>query len=338
MTKTVKATAGELRDWWAFNLNLFAGVGGWEVPDKGLGQKTDGLETNDSAIATAKLAGHFIYKQDVTKYDLFSGHIYTGLKSSPPCGPFTIAGSGAGRKAMADLIRALRQMRDTAPSVPLWVIGRHPEASLVLEPMRVILQGFKSGRPFRWIAMEQTREVLPMWEAYATELRQLGYSVDTGVLRAEQYGVPQTRRRAILVASLDREAKLPEPTHGRYHPQNHAIRDAGKEWYISMGKALGIGWPAPGAFLRSNYGTGGDANNRGLRELWKPAPTITRKYNRNKWVLGSEVLGAMTDREASVLQTFPADYPWQGNKTQVQLQIGNAIPPLLARSILQQVV
>jgi DNA (cytosine-5)-methyltransferase 1 len=105
-----------------------------------------------------------------------------------------------------------------------------------------------------------------------------------------------------------------------------------------MAKALGIDTPAPGAYLRSNYGTGGDAANRGRRELWKPAPTITRKYNRNKWMLGGEVLRAMSDREAAILQTFPADSPWQGSKTEVQLQIGNAIPPLLAKAILQQVI
>lgn len=41
--------------------------------------------------------------------------------------------------------------------------------------------------------------------------------------------------------------------------------------------------------------------------------------------------------ELGVLQGFPVDYPWQGNKTEQSRQIGNAIPPQLARACLAEV-
>lgn len=321
-------------------LGLFDGVGGWNVHDKELGIITLGLEKDASAAGTATEAGHNTAVVDVTEYGLSREHPYSGLKASPPCGPWTVAGNGAGRRERAEILFRLDALRahDTLITGAL-----DPEAALILEPARLIRQAMAYGHPFRWIVMEQTRECLPVWEKYAEWLRCHGYSVAVGNLHAEQFGVPQTRTRSVLLASRDREAKLPEPTHTRFRTgyvkvTGMPFTDPERKPWVTMAEALNIVTPAPGSYLRSNYGTGGVAANRGRRELWKPAPTITRKYNRNKWVLGAEVLGPMTDRQASLLQTFPADYPWQGSKTEVQLQIGNAIPPLLARAILQQVI
>lgn len=46
----------------------------------------------------------------------------------------------------------------------------------------------------------------------------------------------------------------------------------------------------------------------------------------------------ITVQEAAVLQSLPPDHPWQGNQGQQYLQVGNAIPGLLAKAILQQVL
>ena len=43
----------------------------------------------------------------------------------------------------------------------------------------------------------------------------------------------------------------------------------------------------------------------------------------------------VTLTEFAVLQSFPADYPFQGTKSARSLQIGNAIPPLLAQHVLR---
>ena len=46
----------------------------------------------------------------------------------------------------------------------------------------------------------------------------------------------------------------------------------------------------------------------------------------------------MTLEQMSILQGFPPDHPWQGNKTEVARQIGNAIPPPLAAAVLSAVL
>lgn len=251
-------------------------------------------------------------------------------------------------------------------------------------------------------------------------LRRLGYTVETRVLHAEQYGVPQTRSRAILVARapwLTRQigpATLPAPTHSRYYPRSPRKLDAGVAPWVSMAQALGGAYD--GLVVRSNYGTGGDPSARGERTTDQPAATVTSKAGRGQWVfrngnqansavrtldqpaptihfaerqrmvewvptlanpgdpadsaacaptrpsptvVGSfapDVVAApgyrgpgdgprqkavgsirVTVQEAAILQSFPADYPWQGSKTAQYRQVGDAVPPLLARAIVSKV-
>jgi DNA (cytosine-5)-methyltransferase 1 len=110
-------------------------------------------------------------------------------------------------------------------------------ASLVAEPARFI----HACRP-EWIALEQVPSVLPLWKVYAAELRAMGYSVWTGVLNSASYGVPQTRERAILVASRVRRVSCPPPTHYEKCTSGDLFGD-GKPW-VSMAAALG--WGATG--------------------------------------------------------------------------------------------
>src|SRR5690606_40016163 len=56
-----------------------------------------------------------------------------------------------------------------------------------------------------------------------------------------------------------------------------------------------------------------------------------------KWVTDAAEFRSITQAEAATLQTFPADFSWQGTKGKQFQQIGNAIPPLLAEAVLAAV-
>lgn len=221
----------------------FAGPGGWSEGLRLLGLKEDvGIEFEPNAVATARAAGHSRWRIDVMSLEC-RAYAWPPLWlyiASPPCQTFSMAGKGAGREHMAALLAAVAKV----------AAGRTPEDAiaavaddaldtrsvLVLEPLRVIV----AHRP-RNVALEQVPPVLPIWEDYARHMRSMGYSVWTGILNAEQHGVPQTRRRAVLMASLDREVEPPAPTHSRYYSRSPEKLDDGVLPWVSMAQALGWG-------------------------------------------------------------------------------------------------
>ena len=262
----------------------FAGPGGWSQGLRllNLSDEEVGVEFNKAAVDTARAAGFKRWLVDVTS-DAVRNYAWGPIRlyiASPPCQTFSMAGKGAGREHMTNILRAVDGVAaGWLPEDAVAALGDEQldeRTVLVLEPMRVIV----AHRP-RNVALEQVPPVLPVWERYAERLREQGYSVWTGLLHAEQYGVPQTRKRAVLIASLDREVAPPTPTHSRYYPRSPERLDDGVAPWVSMAQALG--W-VDEVTLRSNYGTGGDPAARGERSGGEPAPTITSKAGRNKWL------------------------------------------------------
>jgi len=352
-------------------LDLFAGTG-WGVACKNLGVvKEKGVELMPEAVATREANGMETIYRDVweglrlTKEQHEARYGRYGLKiASPPCQTFSIAGSGSGRQALNEVLRAI-ELHAYKDAEALWDFGQKhdPRTALVLTPLAYVWR----DRP-KLIAWEQVPTVLPVWQACAEVMREWGYDVKVEVLNSEQYGVPQTRKRAILVARLGGPVHLPIPTHSKYYQRTPEKLDAGVLPWVPMGAALGFagftaekamgrgmvarygtrpGRPAeapafairasaggmePGGFvLRSNYGTGGDASKRGERTINQPAATLTSKADRMKW--GG--VRRLTAEEAATLQSYPQGFTFTGKKF---LQIGNAVPPLMAEAILAALI
>jgi DNA (cytosine-5)-methyltransferase 1 len=201
-------------------LDLFSGAGGWDLAARELGLDPIGVEKWEPAISTRGAAGFRTLRADVAALDPHSVAPFgvDGLIASPPCAKFSLAGK---REGLA-----------------------HPEGRLVYEPLR-----WARALLPRWCAWEQVPPVLPIWRECAIELEALGYSTWCGVLRAEQYGVPQTRKRAILIARRGWPVTPPQPSHSKYYPRdpmrydNHGVLP-----WISMADALAWGFderPSP---------------------------------------------------------------------------------------------
>lgn len=224
-------------------------------------------------------------------------------------------------------------------SVDLAELAAHSgdeRTALVLEPLKYAL----IMRPL-FVVWEQVPTVRPVWEASAVVLREAGYSVDTDVLRAEQYGVPQIRRRAFLVARRDLvPAMLPEPTHSRFYTRDPTRLDPGVLPWVSMAEALGWGMTArPYPTIASGRTSGGlDIEKVGGSKARK---SIYIERDAGRWIPGrddDEERSRLSIAEAAILQTFPPDFPFQGRPMKQFTQVGNAVPPLLAEVILSDLI
>ncbi|MFE4309153.1 DNA cytosine methyltransferase [Streptomyces sp. NPDC056891] len=332
-------------------VDLFGGPGGWDIPAQQLGLAVTGIEIDHSACETRRAAGLGTVEGDVRAYGPADFPDATDLIGSPPCQPYSIGGKGSGRRALdtvlhfASLLAARQEIRSGLATLD------DERTGLVLEPLRWVLEALDSGRPFRTVMLEQVPTVLPVWDAMAQILRREGYTVETGRLNAEAYGVPQTRSRAILVARWQDPVALPEPTHRRYSrntAQDHGHPDL-LPW-VSMAQALGwgmthrpaltvaVGTAAGGPDPSCVGGSGSRATLYGERDAgrWIADTRLVPTELLPAYRGGRKDMIRVSVTDAAALQTFPPDHPFQGPRTKQYEQVGNAMPPGLADAVLRQ--
>lgn len=340
----------------------YGGPGGWCQGLRTLGLTSIGIELDAAACQTRAAAGHRTIRADVAAMPLhhLAGRVQ-GAIFSPPCQAFSTAGTGAGRQVIDELAAAIGRgdwswSHDDDRVRHVLEVGRWTET---LRPT--------------WVACEQVPPVLPLWHAYVDRWRHLyGWSAWAGIINAADHGVPQTRRRAFLIARTDGQPALPPtPTHC---DGGALTLDGGLAPWVSTEDALG--WPPHyelhhirGAGMADRHGPrpgprpgrvatapaptiGGacwrrmkvlrtnqdSAIRKGVtrryeRTVDRPAPTLTQMSRSWTWRDGTEER-PLDLAEALVLQGFPASYPVQGHKTARFEQVGNAVPPPVAAAVI----
>jgi DNA (cytosine-5)-methyltransferase 1 len=211
---------------------------------------------------------------------------------------------------------------------------------------------------------------------FRAEVMRRGFSVLAEVLNAADYGVPQTRRRAIVIGSRLGEPFLPQRTHGplslpprpyrtvrqawseppaipdeptgrNWHTGRPNVRlesieryravprDGGNRFQMQLNlEAAGRGHLVPPCWRNKPTGTT-DVFGR----LWwdRPALTIRTEFFKPEKgrYLHPSADRSITIREAARLQSFPDSFVFPSGQSVVSVarQIGNAVPPTLAKAI-----
>lgn len=167
----------------------------------------------------------------------------------------------------------------------------------------------------------------------------LGYSVSVRILEAADYGVPQLRTRAIFIGNrlgLDNPYPKQLFTPNEYKSIDYAIDDLVN---LDMDPTINHVWTnhskkfierlshvKPGESL---YETFADAYKR--QRIGEPSMTV--KENHGGTHVHYSLDRCISAREMARLQSFPDDFFFEGTHKESFIQIGNAVPPLMAKHI-----
>jgi DNA (cytosine-5)-methyltransferase 1 len=315
-------------------IDLFCGSGGLSIglTQAGISVRAC-VEINRDAMSTYVHhnpdAIHF--NEDVRGVDFsrFRGDIDL-VAGGPPCQPFSIGGLRRGRKDERDMIpefiRCLNEAR--------------PEAFIMENVPGLML---KKSRAYFMSVLEK--------------LRQCGYRLNWAILNSADFGVPQKRRRLFVLGAKRQHLRFPMPTHGERGaaPHRTAMAALGPD-------PIGESPNCPVKFARDPdlrpspyaghiYNGGGRpidpdgpchtilASAGGYKTHWIDTLGVAFEYHahlmaggkpRDGYVPGARRLSV---EESAILQGFPSDLVFSGKRSAQYKQVGDAVPPGLARSL-----
>lgn len=341
-------------------LDLFCGAGGFSLGfDKNPHFKTLlALDFESSAIDTFKL--NFKNAQaicaDITDKNTKANIINLAKElkinmiiGGPPCQGFSLKGKNLGLKDPRNFLflEYLELVKEIKPEI------------FIIENVKNLLSS--ANGYFK-------NEIL-------NKINKLGYFVNCDILNAKDYGVPQNRQRAFFLACKSKKLEFPKkqdkvisvkdaisdlaylqsgqgeiisdyqnPTQSQYQKmlrgkklQYHKASNHSK---IALEKLKMIPSQSGKEHLpKELHGKQKFGTTWGRLKWDDVSPTIDTRFDTPSNGTNSHPFlhRSITPREAARIQSFDDDFVFCGSKTQVCKQIGNAVPPLLAKAIADKI-
>lgn len=344
-------------------LDLFSGAGGFSYGmDQNKHFKTVvALDFNKPAIETFKynmpwaeaVIGDITSEEVKQKViDLSTKKEVNMIIGGPPCQGFSMKGKKLG----------LEDPRNYLFKEYLKIVETLEPEVFVIENVRALLS--TSAGWFRDQIIEKVKS--------------MGYFVDYGVLTATDFGVPQTRQRAIFICCKSKLINLPKGTCDKPLTVRDAISDlsylesnegAFEQPYINEPQSKYQKERRSGCTILYNHKASNHPdhaiaklkmippecgkehlpkellgkqqfNGTWGRLKWdEPSPTIDTRFDAcsNGTNNHPYLNRSITPREAARIQSFDDKFVFIGAKVHIRAQIGNAVPPLLAKAIADKI-
>ena len=322
-------------------VDLFAGAGGFTLGFVQAGfVPVFAVEMDKAAAATYEANfGPHCFAKDVNDVETFPATDV--IIGGPPCQGFSNLGARIPNDPRNQLWRHyVRAVEQTRPAV------------FVVENVPPLLNS------------EEGQELI-------RETRALGYNVEGRILNSADYGVPQVRKRTIIIGSRLGPVVFPEPTH--IDPKKRGLQTLHRVDWATVKQAIsdlslepteyslhfkrnptpksierykhippgGNRWNLPPDLMPDCWKrkTKGGTDLFGRLRWDEPSVTIRTEFFKPEKgrYLHPEAHRPITHREAARIQCFPDEFTFKGSKTEIAKQIGNAVPVKLAHAIAQAV-
>jgi DNA (cytosine-5)-methyltransferase 1 len=327
--------------------SLFSGCGGLDLGFTKAGFKLAFANDNDKSVWETFEKNHHLKIDKRSIAGIKSNEIpkADGIIGGPPCQSWSLAGKMRG--------------------------ANDQRGQLFYEYVRVI----KDKQPLFFVAENVpgiiSKTHLKEFKKLLNEFEKVGYNVNYKLMDSRDYGVPQERKRVIIVGynkKLKKRFEFPAPTHAK-EPTKNILGKTLKPW-ATLKEVIGDMPKAKPAkeknkknktlripnheYMNGNFSTIFMSRNR--RKNWcdqsytiqaggrhaplHPSSTKMRKVEEDKWEFEgvNPKYRRLSVREAARIQTFPDNFIfYYDNVAEGYKLVGNAVPVKLAEAIAKKI-
>ncbi|MEH2351010.1 MAG: DNA (cytosine-5-)-methyltransferase [Nostoc sp.] len=198
----------------------------------------------------------------------------------------------------------------------------------------------------KWFMAENVKGILSLddglvFQKILEELQEVGYYVTYELVNMADHGVPQIRKRVIILGTRN---DLPTEARVKHPLPDYSEKDKNIKKWITINSALEkLEKLKPTTNLVGSQYKVSYRNYTGHRQTNgdKPCPTIIARGNGKGGVCAiphPNGIRRLNVRESAFIQTFPSDFEFTGSITSMYRQIGNAVPVLYSEKIAQEFI